>query len=1047
MKKNTLSMLLILLALLLISQANGADKLSLSKGKRIILIGNNLGSRMLNYGHFETEMQLRYPGMELYIRNMCDGGNTPGFRPHSARSNKEHWAFPGASKFNPKLTRGSGKGHNDTPDEWITRHKADVIIAFFGYVKSFEGQAGLANYTAELDAFVKHTLAQKYNGKSAPVLALVSPIAFQDLSAKLDVPNGLLENVNLQIYSEAMRQVAAKNNVVFVDVFTPTKKWFDFSKEELTIDGSQLTDKGYKKLAPLLVTGLLGKSVLKSETHRKAVHAAVIEKNWLWHNDFKIPNGVHTYGRRYNPHGPANYPTEFIKIREMTAIRDQAIWAASLGQKFDLKAADAKTSALAKVKTNFSGKTTYDSGKVAVDNTLNAAKDYKIELFASETEFPNLANPMQLSFDNKGRLWVATMPSYPHWKPGDAKPADKLLIYEDTNGDGKADKETVFANDLNIPIGFEFAPEGVYVSQGTNLVLLKDLDGDDKYDTKEIILSGFDDHDTHHNIGAFSTDPSGAIFMAEGIFLNTNVETSYGTVRGTDGGFYRYNTQRHRLERALQVYIPNPWGIAFDHWGQGFFLHTSNFAFSWMTPYRIKPQYGHNMKTKDLLTKGKARPTSGLEFIASRHFPDEVQGDALLCNNIGYQGIKQHQMIESGTGYTTKFRQNMLTSKDRNFRPVDLEFAPDGSLYVVDWHNVLVGHMQHNARDPLRDRTHGRIYRITYPNRPLVKPAKVHGASISTLLENLKLPEYRSRYRSRRELRGRNASEVVAAVSKWVAALDKSGKKYEHHLLEGLWTTWGANKVDESLLNLCLESKDHRVRSAAVNVLHYNPQLKSQTDLLATAAKDVHGRVRLEAITAASWLDKSKGLAILESAKTAASAPQEDSWIKDAFVTATKNLNGERIVEVKEKVKIPKHLKKADHKLFVKGHEIYHREGHCVTCHQENGKGLVAAGFPPIAGTKWSLGSEERLIKLTLKGIMGPMVIQGHKYSGQVPMTPFGGMLDDNGIAAVLTYVRNSFGNKASVINPAKVKAVRASIKSKVGFYSPEELLKAHPHK
>jgi mono/diheme cytochrome c family protein/glucose/arabinose dehydrogenase len=1193
--KLSLSALIMGIALLM-PQVNGADQISLNKGKRIILIGNNLGSRMLNYGHFETEMQVRYPELQLYIRNMCDGGNTPGFRPHSARKNSQHWAFPGAEKFNPNHTRGSGSGHNETPDQWITRHKADVIIALFGAVKAFEGKAGLANFTAELDAFVKHTLSQKYNGKTAPMLALVSPIAFQDLSATKNVPNGLLQNVNMQIYSEAMRQVAAKNNVVFVDAFTSSKRWFDNTKEALTIDGSQLNDKGYQMLAPLLADGVFGKASAKTESNRKMVHAAVEEKNWLWHNDFKIPNGVHTYGRRYKPFGPANYPTEFIKIREMADVRDQAIWAASMGKKFDLKAADAKTSGLAKVKTNFRGKTTYQIPKDAT-KTLQIADGYKVELFASETEFPNLANPMQMSFDNKGRLWVAVMPSYPHWLPGDPRPTDKLLIYEDTNNDGKADKETVFAGDLNIPIGFEFAPEGVYVSQGTNLVLLKDLDGDDKYDTKEIILSGFDDHDTHHNIGAFCTDPSGAIFMGEGTFLNTSVETSYGTVRGTNGGFYRYSPQRHRLERALQVSIPNPWGIAFDHWGQGFFLHTSGPSFCWMTPYRIKPQYGHSMRTKDLLTSEKARPTSGLEFISSRHFPDEVQGDAILCNNIGYQGIKQHQMIEEGTGYTTKFRQNLLVSKDRNFRPVDLEFAPDGSLYVVDWHNVLVGHMQHNARDPHRDHTHGRVYRITCNGRPLVKPAKIDGASVTQLLENLKLPEYRSRYRSRRELRARKASEVLPELTKWVAGLDKSDKKYDHHVLEALWTTWGLDKVDEKLLGYCLKSTDYRVRSAAVNVLHYNPQLKSQKELLVNAAQDQHGRVRLEAISAASWVGKSKGLAILDAAKnfkpskTAAvkpvmsnklkmknnmfhaklkgekvskieikhrgrktinlaeieiysggkniakqakasisskyndtmdidkmvdgnkktiahtkdknrhpymrfefatavsidevkiwnrdsyqdringatltflngkkavksmtfevkggagsSTPGMDSWMGDAYNTALKNLNGERIT-APPAAKIVTHLKGTDRELFVKGKEIFHREGHCVTCHQEDGNGLESSGFPPLAGTKWAIGSEERLIMLTIKGIMGPIEVKGKKYPGQVPMTPFGGMLEDDSIAAVLTYVRNSFGNKASVVTPAKVKAVRAKIKSKVGFYTPEELLKVYPHK
>ena len=137
-------------------------------------------------------------------------------------------------------------------------------------------------------------------------------------------------------------------------------------------------------------------------------------------------------------------------------------------------------------------------------------------MFASEKEFPDLANPSQISFDNKGRLWVACMPTYPHYKVGDAKPNDKIIILEDTDGDFKADKQTIFADHLHIPAGFEFAPEGVYVSQGTNLKLYTDTNGDDKADKVEIILSGFDDHDTHHDIHAFCADPSGAIYMGEG---------------------------------------------------------------------------------------------------------------------------------------------------------------------------------------------------------------------------------------------------------------------------------------------------------------------------------------------------------------------------------------------------------------------------------------------------------------------------------------------------------------------------------------------------
>ncbi len=1034
--------------------------LALRKGAHVVLIGNNLGSRMMNYGPFETELHVRYPDSLLFIRNMCDGGNTPGFRPHSGRALP--WAFPGAEKYQTGILRladtlglsglednwlaGGSEGHFETEDQWLTRLKADVIVAFFGYNESFAGRQGLENYKAELDAFIQHTLRQRYNGSTPPQLALVSPIAFEDLSGKMDLPNGKAENANLTLYAEAMREVAARNGVHFVDVFSPTKGWFASAPAPLTIDGSQLTEAGYARLAPLLADGLFGKTPSKAEAHRTLVRAAVLEKNYYWHNDFKIPNGVHVYGRRYNPFGPDNYPAEIAKIREMTALRDTAIWRAVHGESTDLALADQRTRPLPTVKTNYNpqknGSLEYLYGQDALAK-LHVPPGYKIELFASEQEFTDLANPCQLTFDNRGRLWVATMPSYPHYKPGDPRPNDKILILEDTNGDGKADKQTTFADGLHLPVGFEIAPEGVYVSQGTNLKLYTDTNGDDRADKKEILLSGFDDHDTHHVIHAFCTDPSGAIYMGEGVFLRTNVETSYGPVRSTNGGFYRYNPARRQLERTAQLAIPNPWGIAFDDWGQNFFAETSSPDVRWMMPGTVKSRYGVSTpKSRNLIEEAqRVRPTSGLEFVSSRHFPDEVQGDFLINNTIGFLGTKQHTLTDDGTGYRSRHRQDLVTSDDKNFRPVDMEFAPDGSLYVADWHNILIGHMQHNARDPLRDHVHGRIYRITYPARPLVQPALVAGASLDGLLDNLKLPEYRTRYRTRRELRGRPVAEVLAHLTPWVNRLDKTDPRYEHHLLEALWVSWGLNRVDQSLLRRLLRAKDYRARAAAVRVLRYTGhQVADQPALLMQAARDAHGRVRLEALVAASWLSKEQGLPIvLEAGKK----PLDD-WMQPAYETAFAHLNG-HAVEIKPVVAVKTELTGAAKALFMKGKGIFEREGYCATCHQPDGKGLPASGFPPLRGTNWVLGSDERLIKVVLNGLQGPIEVSGTTYPGQVPMTPFGAMLTDEEVAAVLTYVRNSFGNKAAAVTPEKVKALRAATKTQTGFYSPETLLKQHP--
>lgn len=1025
-------------------------RLQIKKGSHIVLIGNNLASRMLNFGHFETEMHLRYPDSTLFIRNIADPGNTPGFRPHSSR--KEPWAFPGAEKFyDNALSNKSGSiGFFPSEDEWLTNLEADIVLAFFGYNESFQGEEGIENFKEELHAFIAHTKNQSYNGENSPELALVSPIAFEDLSSKMDLPNGVEENKNLKLYAEAMRQVALQDSVLFIDAFAPSKQWFGTNENQLTIDGFQLNDVGYQKLGKFLAEAVFGKSETKIEANRTPVHEAVKEKNWFWHNEIKLPNGVHAWGRRYDPFGPDNYPFEKEKINQMTKIRDTAIWEASKGQTFDLAAADAKTRELPPVTSNYDNgmgdaSEGYLYGQDALDR-IKVAKGYKLELFASEKEFPDLANPVQMSFDNKGRLWVGVMPSYPHYKPGDKKPEDKLIILEDIDNDGKADKQTTFVDDLNLTIGFEFAPEGVYISQGTNLVLLKDTDGDDKADEKEIILSGFDDHDTHHTAGAFAADPSGAIYMGEGVFLHTNVETAYGPVRATNGGFYRYSPQRHHLERTAQLPIPNPWGIAFDDWGQPFFAHTSGPDMTWMTPGTIESRYGQSSPLpKNLIQEEhRVRPTSGLEFISSRHFPDEVQGDLIINNTIGFLGTKQHTMVDDAesSGYLSKHRMDLVKSSDTKFRPVDMEFAPDGSLYVVDWHNVLVGHMQHNARDPLRDHVHGRVYRITYPSRPLVTPAKVAGASIEELLDNLRLPEFRTRYRTKRELRARDSEEVLSKLKDWVSTLDKNDTGYEHHVLEALWVSWGLNKVDSELLNQLLNAKDFRARAAAVKVLRYSGhQIPNQADLLMAAVKDENPRVRLEAFVAASWLDKEVGLPILE---TASQMPL-DKWMEKPMEAALSHIQDVNIDQDPETKGTKTDLEGADKELFIMGEEIYNREGFCITCHQPDGKGLSASQFPPLAKSPWVTGSEERLIKLTLHGLMGPLELMGKTYPGQVPMTPYGGMLNDEEVAAVLTFVRNAHGNKANPISAEKVKEVREATKDKEGFYTPDELLKMHP--
>ena len=348
-----------------------------------------------------------------------------------------------------------------------------------------------------------------------------------------------------------------------------------------------------------------------------------------------------------------------------------------------------------------------------------------------------------------------------------------------------------------------------------------------------------------------------------GRFLHSQVETPYGPRRCNDGGVWRFDPKNFRLERYSQADYNNPWGVAFDHWEQCYISDASDGLNWWGLPLSAKMPYGVEItKTRTFVPK-RSRPTSGSEFVSSRHFPDHLQGQFMICNSIGFLGISLASVKEDGAGFLGSLAGDLVSGNNPNYRPVDLEFAPDGSLYFVDWHSALIGHMQHNARDPNRDHDHGRIYRITYPGRPLVTPAKVAGASIPELLENLKLPEYRTRYRTRRELRGRPAAEVLPAVRAWVAKLNPADPEYEHHLCEALWATWAQNQPDAGLIARLLGAKRHEARSAAASVLRFaHDKVPGSAELLLRAARDSHPRVRLEATVAASWLDNADGARI-----------------------------------------------------------------------------------------------------------------------------------------------------------------------------------------
>jgi glucose/arabinose dehydrogenase len=846
---------------------HAAATFALQPQDNICIIGNTLGERMQYDGWLETLLQARFPKHELVFRNLAFSGDEIGTR-----------------------LRSKNFG---TPDEWLsglaapiggyednrlagTNTNADAVFAFFGYNESFAGQAGLDAFKKQLDGWLTHTLAQKYNGKSAPRVVVFSPIAHEDLGSS-DLPDGKQNNARLELYAKAMGEVTAARNVTFVDLFSPSLKLYAETKAPLTMQGIHLNAEGNRQIAQIIDRALFGQAATVAEALLTRLREAVVDKDFHWFHRYRVTDGYSTYGDRAfltfvrgTPRNvsanqaasatkadvlPSNYDVlqrELPMLDQMTGNRDRRIWAIARGG--DLKIDDSNTPAPVDAQTNMPGVSPFKYGNETIQ-AMTVGKGLKVELFASEKEFPELVKPVQMSFDGKGRLWVAVWKNYPHWQPKTPMD-DKLLILEDTNGDGKADKSIVFAGDLNNPTGFEFYNGGVLVAQQPNLVFLKDTNGDDKYDTKQILLHGFDSADTHHAINSFTFDAGGALYMQEGVFHRTQVETPWGpVVRQMDGGVYRFEPRTWKFETYVPFNFPNPHGHVFDAWARDIVFDATG-GQPYYGPSFSTKKYYPAMETKEAPKPGdvRTRPVGGAEILSSRHFPEDLQGNLIVLNTIGFRGLLNYKLTEDGAGLKISEVDPILQSADENFRPVDAEVGPDGALYFVDWHNPIIGHMQHNLRDKSRDKLHGRVYRVTAEGRPLLKPPVVAGAPIPQLLDLLKEPENRVRYRARIELGARDTKDVLAAIDTWIGKLDAKAPGYEHHMMEALWVHQWHNRVNEKLLARMLRSSDPWARAAATRVLCYwRDRVSNPLALLKVQATDPHPGVRLEAVRAASF--------------------------------------------------------------------------------------------------------------------------------------------------------------------------------------------------
>ena len=818
------------------------------KGERIALVGNATAERMNLFGNFETLLQSRFPDKELVFRNFGWPADEVSLR-----------------------QRPSDYTRLDDP---LAAFGPDTFFCVFGWNESHAGEGGVEKFKGDYETFLD-LYAKTYprdDEGSPPRFVLVSSIAFEPTSDPM-LPDGVAENARLKLYAGAVADVARKRNLAFIDLFAPTLALFTARPGlQDTINGCHLNEAGDRAVGVLLDKALFGTAnpANVGSTDFETLRAAVNDKSWVHLQDYRMINGWYVYGGR-RTWDTETFPREFVKIRNMAAVRDRYVWDIAQGKKVSPAPDDSKTGELFTPETRF-GLMKYSEAPEGPRilspeefiKSCSVPHGFEVKLFADEKQFPELAKPVQLGFDGKGRLWVATMPTYPMWKPGQPKPSDKLLILEDIDGDGKADKCVTFYDKLHCPTGFEFWNGGVLVVDQPRLLFLKDTDRDDQANEVVHLIDGWATQDTHHTINAFEYGPGGLLYMLEGVSMSTTVETPWGPFRNFgSSGSYVLDPRALKVRHFNTPGYGNPWCYVFNEWGQGFCGDGTGANQHWDTPLS-GAQFAGRKGLNPVFPIEGMRPVVGSEFLVSRQFPDDVQGQFIYACVINTNGMPRWTFSNDGGGYKgTRVRHDpndpktafdLLKSTDKHFRPVDPHIGPDGALWFGDWANPLIGHMQYSQRDPNRDHKNGRIYRLVYKEKPLLKPVTQFEKSETELLEQFRAYEWRTRYNARAELRARPSADVLPAVKAWAARLDSSDKDFDRLRCEALWVQQGFHAVDLALLKRVLAARTPDARAAAVRVAaderDYLPDVQ---ELLAAAAADENPRVRTEACRGLSF--------------------------------------------------------------------------------------------------------------------------------------------------------------------------------------------------
>ncbi len=894
--------LALLFSLILLARGQAHDRpLQLKSGDRVVLLGSTFLERAQRYGFLESELTRLHPDKQIVFRNLAWSGDTVF---------GDSWIY--AKSHSDHTLRGDqlySIVEQQQPTVIIVGYGA--VEAFEGQPGLARWRSGLGRMLDRLSTIgarlvlltsppqdpSKSRAAAKYNQNLSMYMEVMKEIASKrnlsliDLGTQLqefyaERPGTSLTENGLHL-TEAGYRTAARLLVksihddppawtVTLDAQTLQLQTGSSTAGEVARDGERITFSGEDHVLPqppldeeasevrrvLKVTGLGGGNytlyidgteILTSDAagfargvnldhgpafeRAAALRQAIVEKNRLFFARWRPEN--ETYLRGFRRHEQGRNVVELPLFDPLIAKQEELIARLRKPERNDYHLIPAAP------RSEIGPETLPDSDPAQELATFQVAAGFEVSLFASE---PMVTNPINMNWDALGRLWVATSPIYPHLKPGQ-RANDKIIVLEDTDGDGRADKRTVFADHLLVPTAVLPGDGGAYVANSSELVHLSDTDGDGRADQTRVLLSGFGTEDTHQILHAFRWGPGGQLFFNQSVLINSHVETPHGVRRLAAGGVWEYDVRAGSLDVYARGMV-NPWGFQFDRWGQSFatdgaYREGINFvwpgaAFYWArgVPRILKG-----------LNPGQPKEC-GLEILSGRHLPAPWQ-HRLLTADFRAHRVVSFALSESQSGYFSQQMEDLIQSDHVAFRPVDIKMGPDGAIYICDWYNSIINHGEVDFRDPRRDHHHGRIWRVTANDRPLVENPRLHDAEVPALLEALKAPEQWTRDMARQVLKDRDPQQVRAGLAEWIETLDPAHPDFHQQRLEAIWAAQTTGTVSADYLQELLRSSDHRVRAAAVRVLsHHRTGLPHALSWLAEAVVDDHPRVRLEAINA-----------------------------------------------------------------------------------------------------------------------------------------------------------------------------------------------------